>query len=182
MTRLIGLILLVSLGSFQNTKYNKIKINNQISILIPNGFIPVPEDEIASKFISYRAPLAAYTNERADIEFGINTSTSFWRDTDVDLMKSFYRSNILNLYDNVNFIQNDIQTINKRKFVVFEYISTIYPDKRSVLLDPPIIKYTYIQYTIIRGQVYLFDFSSPSDQKDIWEPIIQKMMGSVKIK
>jgi len=182
MRKVFVLILMFSICSFQSTKFNKTKINKQISILIPINFIPVPQDEMSSKFISYRAPLAAYTNETAEIDFGVNMATSIWRDTDVELMRSFYKSNIINLYDEVNFIRNEVKIINKRKFVVFEYISTINPDKRSAILDPPVEKYTYIQYSIIRGRVYLFDFSSPASQKEIWEPIVQKVMESVKIK
>lgn len=182
MRRIIVFSFLVLLSSFQSTKFNKIKINKQISILVPTDFVPVPEDQMATKFISYRAPLAAYTNMTAEIEFGINIATSFWRDSDIELMRSFYKTNIVNLYDNVNFLRDEIRTINRRKFVVFEYISTVNPEHRTVLNDPPVIKYTYIEYAIIRGQVYLIDFSSPSDQKDLWRPIVQKVMESVKIK
>lgn len=180
--RIIVLILLVSLSSFQSTKYNKTKINKKISLLLPIDFVPVPEDKMSTKFISYRDPIAAYTNQTAEIEFGINTSTSFWRNTDVELMRSFYKTNIVNLYDKVKFIKDEIQIINRKKFVVFEYISTINPENTSVLNDPPIVKYTYIEYAIIRGQVYLFDFTAPSGQKDIWQPVAQKIMSSVKIK
>jgi hypothetical protein len=182
MRRIPLVLLLVILSSFQSTPFNKIKINKKISILLPISFVPVPQDKMSTKFISYRDPIAAYTNETAEVEFGINTSTSFWRDTDVDLMRSFYKTNIVNLYDKVKFIQDDIQTINRRKFAVFEYISTINPENTSVLNDPPIVKYTYIEYAIIRGQVYLFDFTAPSGQKDLWQPVAQKIMSSVKIK
>ncbi len=183
MTRqLLFIVLFVITCSFQSTKFNKTKINDEISLLLPEDFTPIPADQMASQFISYRSPLAAYTDMTTDIAFGINKATSFWRDSDVELMRSFYRTNIINLYDKVEFLRDEVETINKRKFVVFEYIGTLYPESKSLLLDPPVIKYTYVQYSIIHGQVYLFDFSSPSDQRDTWKPIIQKVMESVKIK
>ncbi len=180
--RVSFLVLLVLVCSFQSTKFNKTKINDEISLLLPEDFMPIPPDEMASQFISYRSPIAAYTDMKTEIAFGINKATSFWKDTDVELMRSFYRTNIVNLYDKVEFLRDEVQTINKRKFVVFEYVATLYPANKSLLLDPPIVKYTYVQYSIIRGQVYLFDFSSPSDEKDLWKPIIQRVMESVKIK
>ena len=182
MRRALVLILMILMCSFQDTRFNKTKINKQITILLPTDFIPVPQDKLSTKFISYRDPLAAYTNETAEIDFGINKAISFWRDTDIELMRSFYKSNIMNLYDDVQFIRNEIETVNHRKFVVFEYIGTINPEKRTVLNDPPVVRYTYIQYSIIRGQVYVFDFTSPSAQKDIWRPVVQRIMESVKIK
>jgi hypothetical protein len=182
MRRITFLILLVLISSFQSTKYNKTRIDKRISVLLPIDFMPVPEDKLSTKFISYRAPLAAYTNENAEVEFGVNNSTSYWRDTDVELMRSFYKTNIVNLYDKVTFLTDEVRTINRRKFVVFEYISVINPENTSVLNDPAIVKYTYIEYSIVKGQVYLFDFSAPSDQKDIWHSVVEKIMGSVKIK
>ena len=176
------IILLTLLCSFQDTKYYRTKIDKHVSLLIPSEFVPVPPDELATKFISYRAPLAAYTNMTTEIEFGINTSVSRWRDTDIELMHLFYKSNIANLYDEVQFLRDEIQVVNNRQFVVFEFISKVNPEDRSVLDEEPLVKYTYIQYAILKGKVFIFDFTSPSDQQQIWHPVVQRIMESVKIK
>ena len=182
MRQVFILIFLVTLCSFQSTKFYRTKINKNISLLLSTDLIPVPPEEIASKFISYRAPLAVYTNMTTEIEFGINTSVSRWRESDIELMKSFYMSNIASLYDEAHFLRKEISLINNRQFVVFEYTSKINPEERSAISEPPVSKYTYIQYTIVKGTVYVFDFSSPIDQQEMWHPVIQKIMSSIKIK
>ncbi|HLF34233.1 MAG TPA: hypothetical protein VI583_08345 [Cyclobacteriaceae bacterium] len=177
------LIIFVSfLATFQGTRFYKTKIDKRINLLVPSDFVPVPPDEISTKFISYRTPLAVYTNMTAEIEFGINTSVSRWRDTDIEMVRSFYKTNIASLYDDVRFLREEISLVNKRQFIIFEFISTLNPEERSVLNDRPVTKYTYIQYAVVRGTVYVFDFSSPSEQKDFWRPVVQTVMESVKIK
>lgn len=182
MRRVIFVFFLGVLCSFQGTKFYKIKVNKQISILLPSDFVPIPSEELASKFISYRAPIAAYTNMNTEVELGINRSLSYWKESDIEMMRAFYKSNIISLYDQVRFLKQEIRIINKRKYVVFEYISTINPGENSLLNEAPIVKYTYVQYCIIRDQIYVFDFTSPADQKDLWEPEAARIMESVKIK
>jgi hypothetical protein len=182
MRQLFLILFLFLLCSFQETKFYRTKINKNISLLLSSDLVPVPPDEIATKFISYRTPLAVYTNMTTEIDFGINTSISRWKESDIELMKSFYKSNISSLYDEVHFLNEEINEINSRQYVVFEYTSKINPEERSAIIEPPVSKYTYIQYTIVKGTVYVFDFSSPADQQEIWHPVIRKIMSSIKIK
>ena len=181
--RYIALLLILLLsGSFQGTKFYRTKIGKQVSILLPGDFVLVPPEEISTKFISYRPSLAVYTNMTTEIDFGINTSVSRWRSEDIELVRSFYKSNIISLYDDVQFIREEIKPVNKRNFVIFEFISKINPEDKSAIRDTPVIKYTFIQYSLVKGTVYIFDFSSPADQQEIWRPVVTKIMESVKIK
>jgi hypothetical protein len=182
MRLVLAILFLFLLCSFQGTKYYRTKINKKVSLLLSPDLVPVPPDEIATKFISYRTPLAVYTNMTTEIEFGINTSVSRWKESDIELMKDVYKSNISSLYDEVHFLNEEISIINNRQFVVFEYTSKINPEERSAISEPPVTKYTYIQYTIVKGTVYVFDFSSPVEQQEIWHPVILKIMSSIKIK
>ena len=182
MRRPVFLLLLGLTCSIQGGRYYRTRITRELSLLVSTDLVPVPPDELATKFISYRAPLAAYTNLNTDVEFGINTSVSRWRESDIELMKSFYKTNIINLYDEVEFLSEDIHLINRRNFIVFEYLSTLLPEEESVIHQAPIHKYTYVQYTIVRGTVYVFDFTSPPDQSSFWRPAVEKMMESVRIK
>lgn len=182
MVYFLTVIFISCLTAFQSPRFYKTRIDKNITMRIPSDFVPVPPEDIATKFVSHRIPLAVYTNMTAEIEFGVNTSLSRWRDSDIELVKSFYKSNIASLYDDVHFLREEIGIINKRDFIIFEFISTINPEERSVLIEPPVSKYTYIQYSVVRGTVYVFDFSSPPEQKDFWRPIVAQVMESVKIK
>ena len=95
----------------------KTKIGEEITLLLPDDLIPMTDEDFALKFISPKKPLAVYTNHQRVVEFSINESNTTWKDSDLELMKSFYKSSILSLYDQVKFLQEDIQDINKKSLL-----------------------------------------------------------------
>ncbi|MFC2124960.1 hypothetical protein ACFLU5_09130 [Bacteroidota bacterium] len=173
---------LFSALSIQQLKLVKTKIDDRIIVYLPEEFFTVPEMEIASKYISYRDPLAVFTDMSTRVDFAVNNSMTRWRLSDIELMKSFYKANIPTLYDKLEFIREDIETINNRQFVVFEFISTLLPNENSIRNNPPEIKYNYIQYTIVKGETLLFNFNAPASLKDKWEGTASEIMHSITIK
>jgi hypothetical protein len=182
MYKLLLICGLFSVFIIQQDKLIKTKIDDQITVYLPEEFFTVPEVEIASKYISYREPLAVFTDMSAQIDFAVNTSLTRWRSSDIELMKSFYKANISTLYDKTEFIRDEIETINDRQYVVFTYKSTLLPNENSIRNDPPVIKYNYIQYTIVKGETFLFNFNAPFYQKTNWEGTAFEIMHSIKIK
>jgi hypothetical protein len=166
----------------QQHKLIKTKINDRIIVYLPEEFFVVPETEIASKYISYRDPLAVYTDMSTRVDFAVNKSMTRWRSSDIELMQSFYKANIPTLFDKFELIREEIETINKRQYVVFEFISTLLPNENSIRNDPPEVKYNYIQYTIVKGETLLFNFNAPARQKDKWQSAASEIMHSIKIK
>ena len=160
----------------------KTKIGEEITLSLPEDFIPMTDEDFSLKFISPKKPIAAYTNHQRVVEFSINESNTDWKESDLELMKSFYKSSILNLYDQVKFTQEDIQEINKKRFVIFEFTSRVKGDKASLVNQRDVKKYTYIQYTIKNGKRILLNFSCPVGDQQYWQPIMQEAMGSVRIK
>lgn len=159
----------------------KTKIGDEITISLPESLIPMTDEDFASKFISPKKPIAVYTNHQRVVEFSINESNTTWEEKDLELMKSFYRSSILSLYDQVKFLQEDIQVINKRKYVVFEFTSRVKGNKESLVNQRDVKKYTYIQYAIKDGKTILLNFSCPLRDQQYWQPVVQGMMGSVRL-
>ena len=165
-----------------NGKLVKTKITEDITVDIPVSFHEMSEQDINSKYLSYRKPLALYTSENKKADFGVNVSLTQWNSGDLELMKSFFKSSIANLYDKVEFIKEDIEEINKIKYAVFEIVSTVNPDENAVLSRGAIQKYSYLQYTIVNEKTILFNFSCPLNEKDYWTPMVKEMMHSIKIK
>ncbi|MCG8321037.1 MAG: hypothetical protein MI921_16160 [Cytophagales bacterium] len=160
----------------------KTKIGEEITLLLPEDLIPMTDEDFALKFISPKKPLAVYTNHQRVVEFSINESNTTWKDSDLELMKSFYKSSILSLYDQVKFLQEDIQDINKKKFVIFEFTSRVKGDKASLANQRDVKKYTYIQYTIKNGKTVLLNFNCPLRDQPYWQPVIKQVMGSIRLK
>jgi hypothetical protein len=152
-----------------------------MSVKLPADFAPVPEIEIGTKYISYRSPIALYSNSTKDVDFSVNYSVSNWQSSDLEIIQSFYKSNIANLFDSVEFINESIEEINERDYIVFEFTSSISETQSIIRQGATIKKYFYIQYTMMEGHVLIFSFSSPQRKMREWKPIAHEIMHSLKI-
>jgi len=160
----------------------KTNITDHISLELPQTFTPLTEQEINEKFISYRKPLAVYGDQARVVDFGVNVSMTSWGSEDLTLMKQFFKSSIMNLYDTVIMVKEEMQEINGHQFAIFEFVSSVSGDNNSVVNDSDISKYSYLQYALINGKTLLFNFSCPARLRAKWAPVAEQMMNSVKIK
>ena len=180
---LILLFLSFTFLNFKSEKLKKIKLNDQVSIKLPENFLPMSDDDIARKYYTYRKPIAAFTNPERQVDFSFNQSVTPWRQKDLGLLKDFYKASIVKLYTKVDFVQEKIVTINKRDFAVLEFISQITEeDKNSPNYGKTIRGYDYIQYSVEKGKVLIFHFSCPVMIKDNWQETAKTIMGTVKVK
>lgn len=148
-------------------------------MMIPSDFITMVESERNRKYLSTKEPIALYTNNDRTVDLGINETNSLWSTGDLAILKDFYKANILSLYTEVAFIQEEIIDIDGRSFIAFEFNSKVV-DERG--LGKPIAKYTYILYTIREERVLLFNFSAPFRYRQAWQPVARDMMNSIRIK
>ncbi len=171
----------VFLSSFQEVKLVKTKIGDGITMQIPENFVLVSQQEVKQRNISDKDPLAYYTDQSGDVDFVVNMAFSRWRNSDIEMMRSFYKSNIMGLYDQVNFIRDEVDEINDRSFAVFEFVSKVEDERNLSISGNAISKYVYIEYAIINNKTVLFTFSCPARLKNYWEATARKMMNSVNI-
>ncbi len=176
---LIFSILLLS--SFQHIKYVKTKVNDHITISLPESFFPMSEADLTTKFASNKPPVAAYTDYSRTVDFGVNIAFSRWNPEDMEIMRSFYKSNIMGLYDEVHFIHEGVETINGRDFAVFEFTSKVIDEEGTSINQRAVSKYVRIQYAIVRSKTVLFNFTCPARQQQQWAPVAKEIMASVKI-
>jgi hypothetical protein len=137
--------------------------------------------ELNRKYVSAKPAVAAYTDYSKEIDLGINIAYSRWNQEDLEIMKSFYKSNIMGLYNEVQFITENIQEINGRDFVVFEFVGSVIDTEGTSFVEGAINKFIRIQYTIVQGKTVLFNFSCPERVKEKWIPVVSQIMESVKI-
>ena len=160
----------------------KTEVVENIFMSIPMDFRPMTDDEIAGKYFSMQRPVSLYTDYNQLVDIGVNKSVSNWPEQDLTIMMSFQKSNIYNLYDKVEMISEGSKEVNKRQFAYFEFVSTVNADKDSFKNKTAIVKYTYIQYVIYKGQTWVFNFTCPASMKDKWQADAAKIMNSVIIK
>jgi len=175
------LIMLLPMVTLAQDKLNKIKIADGIKVSIPTGLTEMLPEDIALRHPSVRRPLGAYTNDSRLVDFSVNTSASQWRPSDVDMASGFFKSAINHLYDRVDFIQEEVKTINGRKYICFEFESRIDGDQHKLGEQDAIRKYTYIQYLIVKGKTLVFSFNCPMRLKAEWQDTARQMMASVNV-
>lgn len=176
-----GMLFLPSAAQSQIT-LERIKVTKDISMKIPTSFALMEQADINNKYISARMPIAMYTSIDRQVDLGINENSSTWTANDLEILKDFYKANILNLFTEVQFIQQNIKDVGERSFVVYEFVSKITDDENAIGETQTISKYTYIMYTLRNNKVLIFNFTCPSKLKSQWESAAAEMMESVRIK
>ena len=66
------------LGAFDKPKLMRVKVNDEITIMVPKEWIPMDGMDFTQRYPSVRAPLAAYTNQERNTDFSVNISATQW--------------------------------------------------------------------------------------------------------
>ncbi|MEO9870300.1 hypothetical protein [Ekhidna sp.] len=176
------LSILLALQSFAQT-FSTVKVgpDEKISLQIPDSFISMTDQDRMKQVYSSKVPLAMFANENQDVTLGINYNIMQWTESDTELIYGFYKASVKNLFDEIEFIQDEIKEINGRKYIVFEFVSSI-TDDNAFSGTRSSKNYTYIQYTSYNNQVLLFNFSCKARLMSNWQPIANEIMNSIKVK
>lgn len=158
-----------------------IKVDDGISLKIPESFINMSQEDRFAKFASSKVPLAMYTSEQRNVDLGINDNNMQWTKDDTQVVYGFYKASLQNLFDEIKFIQDTITTLNGREFIIFEFESVV-KDDNTFSNKKAIKNYTYIQYTSYNDQVLLFNFGCKARFKNEWEGVARDIMQSVRVK
>lgn len=178
-----AILFLISLGlNSDNPKLVPVKVTREITVSLPESFQPLSEDEIRRKYNAARRPIVSFASQDQKTDFSVNIFTSTWKQDDIELLQSFYRSSISNLYDSISFIKEEIKEINDRRFIVFEFISLLNPDPDAVRKQPIRSNYTYMQYCLVNEKLLLFNLTTSAAQRPNWDTIAEEIMGTIKIK
>jgi hypothetical protein len=174
-------VLLILLSAFMismssdHEKLVNVKVREGIKLKLPQSFYKMPDKDILERYRSYKLPIAMFSSEDRLSELGISISDNFWSGNDLELLMEFQKSNILSLYDKVEFLQQGIRKVHKHEMAFFE-LKTDTRISRSYEK-----KYTLVQYAVVNNRVVVFNFSCPIDQKEKWSELAWQIMESIKI-
>ncbi|MCS6820951.1 MAG: hypothetical protein NZ551_03695 [Microscillaceae bacterium] len=191
--RVFALALLVLLSAFDDVKLVKMQFEEGISMSIPANFTPMPDEMYLRRFATYRKPIAAFASPDGSATLSVNNvqnrsllavAQSDWNEKDMEMIKGMYKASIAAMHDEVEFLEEGITVINKRKFIIFEFIGEVKDKDREgrVKNEVGIRQYNYLLYTIEKGKMFVFSFSCPAKQKQKWQPIAKNIMQTIKIK
>lgn len=170
--------------SFQGPANDLVKkqITEHIALSIPKAFEAMTEEMMNERYLTARKPIAAYTNDKRTVDFTVSTSNTRWQASDLPILKDFFKASLMELYDEVSFVKEEVQEIHGKNFVVFEFSSVVRPEENALNPQQSIRKYTRIQYTVYDGKTLVFNFSCPQSQQPQWESTAEVMMQSILIK
>jgi len=160
----------------------KTKVNDAITVSIPQGFFPMTPEDITQRMPSVRAPLGAYTNEDRVVDLSINVSATQWPDANKEVAAKFFKAALYNLYDKVEMINEGVHQVHKKEYIFFEFESRTNAARRVEGATEPIMRYTYIQYLVEPNRTLVFSFNCPRNVKEDWQVTAQAVMKSVKVK
>ncbi|MBO0357722.1 hypothetical protein J0X19_07175 [Hymenobacter sp. BT186] len=175
------LLAVLLLAAFAAPKLKKTSVSKNISVGVPEGFTALPDDGIAVKYPAPRKPLAVFSNANGRVDFSVAQKPSTFSNRDYGLLLKIYKASIQNMYSKVQFLTEDIRTINKRDFVVLEFVSSVADNRRGSNLAP-IRRYQMVQYAIEGDQLTVFTFVAPADEQAQWQPTAQAVMSSIVMK
>ena len=151
-------------------------VTNEISMKVPLQLKQEPPT--FQRFQSTTLANFISADRRSDLS--VNKSALRWSQADEELLSQFYKANILNIYDQVEMIQEEIRTINGRKFIIFEFSGQVVDEPNAFKEAKRRSDYTYIQYTIVSDGILVFRFTSTAQMTDYWQDSIRASMNSVE--
>ena len=174
--------LIATCAAFTSDKLIKTKISEGITVTLPSQLKRMPEEDVAQRYPSVRAPLGAFTNQDRVVDFSVNISATQWPDENLEMAKEFFKAGIYNLYDRIEMVHEGIYEVHKKKFIYFEFESRLGASKMKMSTQEAIITYTYIQYLIEPGRAIVFSFNCPREHREEWQQKAAAIMKSVRIK
>lgn len=176
------LLIILLFFSFEDPKMARVKVTEEISVLLPKGWSPMDGMDFTERYPSVRAPLAAYTNEERMVDFSVNLSATQWPDANMEVAQKFFKASLYNMFDRVEIVSEGIREVNKKKYVFLEFEYTIRGNRTDVSQQNTILNYSHIQYLITPERTLVFSFNCPRRLRQQWQPVAHTVMTSIKIK
>jgi hypothetical protein len=174
----------------QNQKLVKVKVADKIVISVPQDFMLMPEEAYTREYGAYRPALGMYTSPNGEADLGINMTVnrsmraykgSGFKTEDLEMLKGMYKGSIAAMHSEVDFIQDKVVTINKRDYIVIEFVGTVKDENSQIRSSRELMQYSYLQYTIEDERVLIFNFTCPYRQKERWQATAEAIMQSAKV-
>ncbi|MFC5269233.1 hypothetical protein [Adhaeribacter terreus] len=161
-------------------KLKKVTIAKRVTVALPEDFTAMPDEGIAVKYPAARKPLGVYSSPNGQVDFSVSEKPTTFIARDLPLVKDIYKASIMRTFSEVQFIRDEVKTIDKKQMIVFEFVSTL-KDENPNSNKAPVKKYTIIQYYIKAGKVMVFSFNAPAIWKDKWQKAANEVMNSIKV-
>lgn len=169
--------------NFAPPKLVKVKINEDLTLSVPETFIEMSEDEMAKFYMTSKKPAAVFCEQsEKKIQVAVSSGDTPWGD-DVELLQKIYRKSISNSYPKVTFLKEEIFSIKKKKFALFEFIGEVAAEENPITPKEAekVSQYHLMLYGVHNEQIIIINFNCPSSKMKIWSRTAREIMKSVKL-
>src|SRR5690606_36617649 len=112
-------IIIILFCSFDVPKLKRVKVTDNISVLLPKTWHPMDQLDLSERYPSVRAPIAAYTDINRQLDFSINISATQWPDADLEIAKQFFKASLHHMSDRVQIIHEGVHEVNGKQMIFF---------------------------------------------------------------
>ena len=162
----------------------KRQVTPTVEVHLPANFAPLSLDAIAAKYPSFKKPHAVYSDPNGAADFIVSGRRSDFPAQDMELLRKFYKASILNMFSEVEFLTEKTEVINKREYVILEFLSTMKEEENAIRELKPMRKYTYLMYTLEDelNLLTVFTIQAQASQKETWREMAPRIMATLKMK
>lgn len=182
MQQLLFLVLVSIALPTDDPKLVKVKISDQISVMLPADFVPMGDLDFQERYPSVRKSIGAYTNPDHEVDFSANISATSWPDGNLEMAQKFFKSGVMNMFDRVEIISEGVHEVNGKKLVYLEFESRVKGDRSSLGNEDAVVRYSYLQYWVQPSRTVVFSFNCPVRLKPEWQETAAKIMKSIRLK
>lgn len=177
-------------SQYSSSKWEKLKIREDIKIKLPADFVPMPTDVYARKYGAYRPPIAIYSAPDGYTDFGINETinrslkafaSAEFSAKDLEMLKGMYKGSIAAMHSEVKWLKDEVREINGCNFIVLEFVGVVRDEGNTLGNGREKRQYSYLLYTVKEGSVLLFNFTSPARLQNQWQGIAEEIMENIKV-
>jgi hypothetical protein len=197
MRKYIAIAIIVVLCAFTLTmKLKKVKVGH-VSMQVPVAFEEVDEQTKNGEYSGKNAPVAVYRSPRdksaitiyhtADsvrtktIKYQKQKGESLKFDRDLEMEYAFKKASFSGKFQEINFIDDGITTINSQEFIYFEFDGVIEATDRVGRQSLTKV-YNYMLFTYSKDDIYSISFICKGNLKEEYQETIKKVMQTVKVK
>jgi hypothetical protein len=146
-------------------------LDEKVRLLVPVEFTVMSDEMRQFKYPRDRPPTLALTNESGSVNLAFNHTPSRGSLADLPKYHEFFRKSDRTLLPAVEWIRDEITTINGRNFILREF--------RSPAIDTDI--HNIMALTFVDGRLLIVAFNTVVELEDEWLATGHKMIESIEI-
>jgi hypothetical protein len=146
-------------------------LDGKVRLLMPTDFAPMSAEMLKFKYPRDRPPTFVLTNDSASVNIAFNHTSSRARTAELPKVHDYFRKTDPVLMPAVEWIRDEIVSINGRDFIIREF--------RSHAVDTDV--HNIMAITSLDGRILIIGFNTVVELEEEWLPAGKKIIESIEV-